>query len=246
MHNTRDKHPKKTGAKIAPKEEEDGQDSSKPLKLSDASCQNSVEENRKESGEDTISEEARRSRIHWREAKARLTVASKAARAAEEMNVLQKATAVKASRMLNIIWAIEKHVVAMEDEDFIIKSFDYASLNSNFSPRDESVSPGIKHLQQLPRPEALLAQLNMSKSVRLAAEAEHESFLQAKARMRSHRRSMSFLFEELHDVTAGVLDEDEANSHTGEQSAKSPSPSKPHVLGTDGHYEPVRRLCVRF
>jgi len=248
MHNTRDKHSKKTGAKIAPKEEEDDQDSSKPLKLSDASSQNSVEENRKESGEETISEEARRSRIHWREAKARLTVASKAARAAEEMNVLQKATAVKASRMLNIIWAIEKHVVAMEDEDLLLKSFDYAPPTSRFSPRDEPASLGTKHLQQLPRLDALLAQLNLSKSVRLAAEAERESFLQSKARMRSHRRSMSFLFEELHEVTTRSPDDDEidAITNTREKNAKGPSPSKPHVLGTDGHYKPVRCLCVHF
>jgi len=90
--------------------------------------------------------------------------------------------------------------------------------------------------------------LNMSKSVRLAAEAERESFLQAKARMRSHRRSMSFLFNELHEVTAGSLDEEEVDTSAGigEGCEKSPSPSKPHVFGSEGHYKSVRCISIHF
>ena len=217
------------------------QDASKLLELGDERTRNVLGHiHLKESRNVVTGETRRRSKVHWREAEARLAVMSKAVRAAEEMQTLQKATAVQASRMLNIVWAIESHVLAMADDDFAIKSIDFVQASPTTAHGEVPGSPGIDHPMSPPRPQPLLSQLQLSMSVAPAAEAQHELYVNAKARLLKHRRSMSFLFEELQQVVeASPSSSFDTRSIAARISNGNLSPSKPRTLSSNERHNPV-------
>jgi hypothetical protein len=226
--------------------QENMQDASKLLELGDERTRNVLGHiHLKESRNVVTGETRRRSKVHWREAEARLAVMSKAVRAAEEMQTLQKATAVQASRMLNIVWAIESHVLAMEDDDFAVKSIDFVQTSPTMAHSEVPGSLGVDHLMSLPRPQALLSHLQLSMSVAPAAEAQHESYVKAKARLLKHRRSMSFLFEELHQVVeaSSCLD---ASVIAARISNGNLSPSKPRALSANKRHNSVSYTVTVF